>query len=51
MASLHRSTILVVDDDDLVRTLVMRLVERLGHHAIGAAIVDEASRALADCPG
>ncbi|MEX2626055.1 MAG: response regulator [Ilumatobacteraceae bacterium] len=43
-----RSTILVVDDDELLRNLVLLQIERLGHHAIGAADVDRAHRVLAE---
>ena len=41
-------SVLVVDDDDLLRTLVLRQVERLGHDAIGAATVEEARRVLSE---
>lgn len=42
------ATVLVVDDDELLRNLVLLQIERLGHHAIGAADANGAHRALAE---
>lgn len=42
------AAILVVDDEDLLRGLVIRQIERFGDHALGAAGADEALQVLRD---
>jgi DNA-binding NtrC family response regulator len=42
--------LLVVDDEELVRTLVLRWVSKWGHEVVGARDADEALSAMAEAP-
>lgn len=44
------ATILVIDDDDMVRTLLIRTLTRGGHQAVGAADGAEGVRYVQDNP-